>query len=185
MLISETYANDLKTMHAQDETWGAVELGFTPIISAVLKQYQASHVLDYGCGKGKLRDRLSPFLCIHRYDPGIPQWSASPEPCEFVVCVDVLEHIEPECLDDVLDDLARVTEKAGFFTVHSYAAIKTLPNGRNAHLIQEDYRWWLPKLWARFDVGVFKQTGSGFFVVVERRKFAPSQTPMLRMPTIE
>ena len=68
----------------------------------------------------------------------------------MVVCIDVLEHIEPECLDDVLDDLQRLVIKYGFFTIHTGPAQKVLPDGRNAHLTQEPLSWWNEKLESRF-----------------------------------
>ena len=49
----------------------------------------------------------------------LPELSAAPQPCAFVVCIDVLEHIEPELLGNVLDDLQRVTAGLGVFTVHT------------------------------------------------------------------
>jgi hypothetical protein len=80
--------------------------------------------------------------------------------------VDVLEHIEPDCLDDVLDDLKRVTKGIGFFTVACGPAAKVLPDGRNAHLIQEPPEWWLPKLLERFDLYTFQRMPGGFAVSV-------------------
>ena len=58
------------------------------------------------------------------YDPAIPIWTDRPEPAEMVVCIDVLEHIEPDFLESVLDDLARVTAKIGVFTVATGPAQK-------------------------------------------------------------
>jgi hypothetical protein len=55
----------------------------------------------------------------------------------MVACIDVLEHIEPKLLENVLDDLQRVTREIGFFTVSTVLAEKTLADGRNAHLIVE------------------------------------------------
>ena len=82
------------------------------------------------------------------------------------MCTDVLEHIEPDRLDEVLDDLKRVTRKMGFFVVATRAADKTLPDGRNAHLIQQERDWWLPKLAARFDVWQVRELPGEFAVAV-------------------
>jgi len=81
----------------------------------------------------------------------------------------VLEHIEPDLLDNVLDDLKRVTAGKGIFTVHTGEAVKTLPDGRNAHLIQQPPEWWLPGLIERFDLVAFNRMPMGFWVVVERK----------------
>jgi len=80
----------------------------------------------------------------------LPGLDATPEPHDLVCCIDVLEHIEPECLEDVLDDLVRVTLKNLFVNVSTSLAIQILPDGRNAHLIVEPCRWWMEKLWDRF-----------------------------------
>jgi S-adenosylmethionine:diacylglycerol 3-amino-3-carboxypropyl transferase len=69
-----------------------------------------------------------------------------PEPHDIVVCTDVLEHIEPDCLDDVLADIRRCTKKAALLVVATRPAMKTLSDGRNAHLIQEDFKWWEPHI---------------------------------------
>jgi hypothetical protein len=80
----------------------------------------------------------------------------------MVACIDVLEHIEPHLLDNVLDDLRRVTRDLLFVTVDCGPAVKVLPDGRNAHLIQQPPSWWLPKLMSRFDLRMYQYTGNGF-----------------------
>lgn len=107
-------------------------------------------VLDYGCGKSTLSHNFP--HTIKQYDPAFPRYSATPEPADIVVCTDVLEHIEPEFIDDVLDDLQRVTKKVGFFTIAMQPAKKILSDGRNAHLIIENGEWWLEKLIKRFKI---------------------------------
>jgi hypothetical protein len=107
---------------------------------------------------------------VHHYDPAIPEWAAPPAPCAFVACIDVLEHIEPALLDNVLDDLKRLTLQSGFFTVHTGPAVKRLDDGRNAHLIQQPYDWWLPKLMDRFELFAFQRDADGFFVAVTRKR---------------
>ena len=86
-----------------------------------------------------------------------------------MACIDVLEHIEPELLDNVLDDLQRVVLHVGVFTVHTGAALKVLADGRNAHLIQRSPAWWLPKFMERFELVAFNRMPQGFWVGVEAR----------------
>jgi hypothetical protein len=81
----------------------------------------------------------------------------------------VLEHIEPDYLDAVLNDLQRITARIGFFTIATGPAIKTLADGRNAHLIQKPPSWWLPRLCQRFEIVQLNREAQGFWVIVERK----------------
>ena len=167
MLISEGYRDQQTTMH-ENPAYGTASIEYAPSVTAIVNTLKITDLLDYGAGKGRLAQSLRPDhdLSIRMYEPSVEEWADTPEPTEMVCCIDVLEHVEPECLDDVIADLRRVTLKYGFFTVHTGAARKTLPDGRNAHLTQEDYRWWLPKLWERFFIQSIGHTKKGFYLVV-------------------
>ena len=84
----------------------------------------------------------------------------------MVACTDVLEHIEPDCLDHVLDHLCELAENVAFLVVATAPAQKTLADGRNAHLIVESARWWLPKLIERWDIQSFRTRPEGLFMFV-------------------
>jgi hypothetical protein len=163
----------MQTQLHQDPEYGVASVHYAPMVAQVIKAVGAHEVLDYGAGKGRLgvalRQHLQQELKIHHYDPAIPEWSAPPAPCSFVACIDVLEHIEPDLLEDVLDDLERVTARVGIFSVHTGPAKRILPNGRNAHLIQQPAAWWLPKFFARFELMSFDRMPAGFWIVVERK----------------
>ena len=169
--ISDAYRAQQAELHRTNPNYGVASVKFAPMVAQVLKQVDARELLDYGAGKGRLEGALAKLLkpapIVHKYDPAIAAWSADPNPCPFVCCIDVLEHIEPESLEAVLDDLKRVTTKVGVFTVHTGPAVKTLPDGRNAHLIQQPPRWWLEKVLARFELNMFQKVPGGFFVIVE------------------
>lgn len=107
-------------------------------------------ILDYGCGKRTLEKQLG--FPIQNYDPGIPECDVTPVPADIVVCGDVLEHIEPDCLDDVLDDIARLTKKVSILIIATFPARKHFPDGRNLHLIVESPEWWKGKLKEHFRV---------------------------------
>lgn len=106
-----------------------------------------------------LRETLLPEREVKytAYDPGVPELSEMPQPTQMVVTIDVLEHIEPDCLEDVLDHLEELTKEILFATVHTGPAGKNLPDGRNAHLIQKPSEWWLPKFQERFILKGFNQ----------------------------
>lgn len=168
MLISEEYRKEQETLH-KNPNYGVASVSFAPMVTHLIDTLGVDEMLDYGAGKGRLGQSIQPSrkVLIELYDPAMPDYCDTPTPRDFVACIDVLEHIEPDCLDTVLDDLKRVTKRYGFFTIHTGPAIKTLGDGRNAHLTQEDYRWWLPKLWERFHVHQMTHNKTGFSVVVK------------------
>ena len=106
---------------------------------------------------------------IRGYDPCIPGLDSIPEPADFVVCTDCLEHIEPDYLDNVLDDLNRVTKKIGFFAIATGPAVKILDDGRNAHLIQEGMDWWKSRLETRFKIKHAENHRRGIAFLVEAK----------------
>lgn len=117
------------------------------------------------CNLGK-HLKIDHKLQYQAYDPGVPRFSSAPVPAEMVACIDVLEHIEPEYLNGVLDDLARLTESVLFASVHTGPAIKVLSDGRNAHLTQQPLNWWLPEFMDRFELQTVQTTSEhGFFIV--------------------
>jgi hypothetical protein len=93
---------------------------------------------------------------VRNYDPGIPADSALPAPADLVVCTDVLEHIEPEHLDAVLAHIFRLAQRAVFLQIALFPAKKTLPDGRNAHLIVQPANWWLDKIGKHVGRGVWR-----------------------------
>lgn len=165
--ISEKYLEQQKELH-KNPNYGVASVSYAPLVTQLITQLGVTELLDYGCGKGRLAESIKPEheMVMELYDPSIEKYSERPSPREMVCCIDVLEHIEPELLDNVLDDLKSLTKKYGFFTIHTGPAVKVLPDGRNAHLIQEDFRWWLPKLWERFNIHSMSHTPGGFYVVV-------------------
>ncbi|HWA39920.1 MAG TPA: hypothetical protein VG873_18860 [Burkholderiales bacterium] len=171
-LISEEYRRLQEDLHG-DPFYGVASVRYAPLVADYIRRNDVRQVLDYGAGKGRLGEELDwlvPWpLEMRRYDPGVPQFSARPGPAEFVACIDVLEHIEPHLLGNVLDDLRRVTQRSGLFTVHTGAAGKVLADGRNAHLIQQPPEWWLPHFMQRFELQRFTVMPFGFWVAVNAR----------------
>jgi hypothetical protein len=173
-LISERYRAQQKMLH-DDPTkpYGTVSAAYAPIVAKLINQHQIDTLLDYGAGsrltliKTISEQRLVTRKFDYRaYEPAIEMYAKTPEPAEMVACIDVLEHIEPDFLDDVLNDLKRVTSRIGLFTVSCVPAGKVLSDGRNAHLIQEPPEWWLPKITDRFKLQTFQRQEGGFLVLV-------------------
>ena len=163
MLISDYYREQNAELH-RTQHYGHSGAKFAPEIRQLAEALGTKDILDYGCGLRTLQDALG--YEIQNYDPALPEFAGTPERADFVVCTEVLEHIEPDCLDDVLDDLVRVTRKCMFATVAHFPAVKFLPDRRNAHLIQQDFKWWLPRIWKRFTLFSFANDGGKRSIIV-------------------
>ncbi len=165
MKITPEYIEQNRKLHSGGK-YGISGGRWAGVVSELCERLQTRDVLDYGCGQRLLETSLG--WKIRNYDPCIEGFDAAPEPADIVVCTDVLEHIEPECLDDVLDDLKRVVRKEGFFLIATRPAEKFLPDGRNAHLIQQSTGWWLTRLAKGFRIGTVKELNGEFGVIVGR-----------------
>lgn len=169
-LISESYRQQQEWMHA-NTTYGVASGFFAPMVAQIIEKFEVEHLLDYGCGSRltllkSLSGKVNRRFRYHAYDPAVPEYAGEPKPCEMVACIDVLEHIEPDLLDNVLDDLQRLTKEIGFYSISTEPAEKVLPDGRNAHLILESPTWWLEKIMPRFELQTFQVIEGGCFVIV-------------------
>ena len=160
-LISPEYLAQQRDLH-DDQNYGTSGHKYAAVVREIAGLLDTQDILDYGCGKRTLERALG--YPISNYDPSIPGVDGEPRPADLVVCTDVLEHIEPDYLDNVLDDLERVTLRFLMVVVVNRAAKKILPDGRNAHLIQEPLSWWIPKFEARFSVREIRVQGTKMFI---------------------
>ena len=152
MLISDGYLDLQRQMHAAPKGYGQKGDKWAEVVAELAAPAGIATILDYGCGQGALgralRDR---GLTVGEYDPAIKAKADRPAPADLVVCTDVLEHIEPDCIEAVLDDLVRVTRRKCFLVIALTEAGKVLPDGRNAHILLRPVEWWMERLSARFD----------------------------------
>ena len=167
-VISAEYRALNRQMHESHLAYGVGGARHAATVTKMAEAMKAQSILDYGCGKGLLAQTLP--IPIWEYDPAIPGKEASPRPADLVVCTDVLEHVEPDKLGPVLADLRRCVRQVGFFTIHTGPAGKTLPDGRNTHLIQHGLEWWEKRLKAHFTVGKILKNGAELYVVVAPKK---------------
>jgi len=169
--ITEEYRKLQQELH-KNPNYGIASLEFAPLVAEIIKAAQIGSVSDYGAGKKNLFKGLQQLgitpTDYFPYDPAFPEYG-HPEPADLVCCIDVLEHIEPDLIDNVISELALITRNLGFFSVHMGPAAKFLADGKNAHLIQKPTSWWLPKFCMYFDI-VQLQThqvmGMGFWAIV-------------------
>lgn len=172
--ITEEYRALQQELH-KNPNYGVASLTFAPLVAEIIRRTGPASVSDYGAGKKNLLVGLAKAGIVPAhyfpYDPAFPEYGA-PRSADLVCCIDVLEHIEPELVDNVIAELARITTRLGFFTIHMGPAAKVLADGRNAHLIQKPSSWWLEKLIRHFEVLELQShqlMGHGFWVVVKPR----------------
>ena len=164
-VISEEYAEQNRLLHQRQAKFGYGGGQYAGRVYGLIATWQPKTVLDYGCGKGglelavrslaangsswrpingkKLRIYVTAMPEWFSYDPAIPGRETIPDlPCDMLVCTDVLEHVETEFIEETMATLARLTGKVALLTIGLRKSNKTLPDGRNAHLIIKDREWW-------------------------------------------
>jgi len=172
--ISADYLDQQRKLH-ENPHYGVASLSFAPIVADIMRQTGLKSVSDYGAGKRRLLEGLrqsgiEPTTYLP-YDPVFPEYG-EPRSADLVCCIDVLEHIEPDLVDNVIAELARLTTNIGFFSIHMGPAGKTLSDGRNAHLIQKPSSWWLKKLTDHFEIlhlQSHQMMGNGIWLIVSKK----------------
>lgn len=145
-LISPQYLEMQRTLHAAPRGYGGRGEKWAGIVLQVALKYEATSILDYGCGQGSLarvlRSQPLGAIRIDEYDPAIPGKDSRPGFADLVNVTDVLEHIEPDRLDLVLQHIRALARKVVFVVISLKETNKVLSDGRNAHLIIRPARWW-------------------------------------------
>jgi len=150
-LISEDYRKQYEAVHHSNARYGKGAHRWAGIVRHLVREHGLRDVLDYGCGKQALKASL-PELDVRGYDPAFSELAHRPEPADLLFCCDVLEHIEPEFLGSVLDELVRLTRSHGFILVSTRLANQILPDGRNAHVNVMSGPAWTRLIAERFDL---------------------------------
>jgi hypothetical protein len=172
-LITPSYAELNRKLHESRADYGAGSEKWVPVAAKLAEGNNLGSILDYGAGKGDLERCLrkhwagAPVCEVISYDPAVPGMEFK-KPCDLVICTDVLEHVEPECVEAVLDDLRDMTLGMAFVTVSTMPAEKILEDGRNAHICLRDARWWTQQLWDRFEIIRFERVGGDIRYVMAR-----------------
>ncbi len=163
MLISEDYRQQNAELLENNPKYATSGNEFRAEVRR-LSDWGRKEILDYGCGRALLQRALGPAYRVHNYDPCVPEYANPPQPAAIVYCGDVLEHVEPECLADVLADIRRCVKERGLFRICIRPSIKTLPDGRNTHLIVENQDWWEQRI---LEAG---------FTIVAKKEMEPQDT---------
>ena len=148
-MISEQYQKDLQKYRETNENWGSTGArNFGARLLAFLDERIGIYtILDFGCGTGSLRKYIEGNsdhpIGWTEYDPGVVGKESLPEGTfDLIVSIDVLEHIEPDQLTDVLDWMTRHSRAQYHYIACSPDKGPPLPDGSNAHKIVQLPIWW-------------------------------------------
>lgn len=152
-MISAEYFDCLKATRAAFPYWGSGGVRHAAPVIALLEELgiRKGTVLDYGSGVGafgeEVRRLAGARYAVTNYEPTLPQWSElAAGPFDAVVCTHVLEHVEPELLEETLDEIRSCAWRLAYIEVPHGPAKEVLVDGRNAHLIIEGPDFWLERL---------------------------------------
>lgn len=159
-VISDRQRQLNRALHDRDEEYGAgrakLEEGRLPAALRRMHELGCCHsVLDYGTGKGslveRLRRQLPAAVQVTGYDPAVEAFARRPNAAaDILTCLDVLEHVEHACIDEVLKEIAALTNQFCYLVIDLQPAAKTLPDGRNAHILLAPPEWWVGRVAQRF-----------------------------------
>ena len=153
-LVPDSEISLNKSLHETDNTFGnrGTAGGCATRLPAAITKLSAlgacNSVLDYGTGKGalveRLRQKLPSHIQIDGYDPAVQKWASKPAANKYdlVCCFDVLEHIEPGSIESVVFDISSYASKISYAVIDLQPAIKTMKDGRNAHILLAPCDWW-------------------------------------------
>ena len=144
-LYSQNYLRQLENVHNTTTKGFGNKIKKIKAFETCMEKWKPQSLLDYGCGKGAMLQQLRqkyPFLHCLGYDPAVSIYSQKPkQKFDVVFCNDVLEHVEPLYLDNVLQFIEHHSKKYVWLRIDTQPANKILSDGRNAHLIIENEDW--------------------------------------------
>jgi hypothetical protein len=159
--LSKNYKEQVKILHSKNKMGKNSKKKQPKLFNMpdFLKTYNPNSIIDYGCGSGGIVRYLSNiYSTVEGYDPCVDEYSKWPtKQYDVLVSMDVLEHIEPEYLDDNLKAIGKLFKTSAYLDIHTGASPTFLPDGRNAHLIQEQPDFWRKKILKNMDVKITKE----------------------------
>jgi len=128
-----------------------MELELADHIAQLVRDTGARSLLDYGSGKGyqylarRAHERWGGILPVC-YDPGVIHlWNKPSTTFDGVLCLDVLEHIKSDDVDEVIAELAGYARRFLYVNICCRPSGRTFPDGENIHLTVEPPDWWRRK----------------------------------------
>ncbi|MEW4531403.1 MAG: hypothetical protein ACF8PG_10405 [Maioricimonas sp. JB045] len=152
MVRNQEFIRQYRVLHQTGAYGWSSEKLIARILPEVL-ELRPHSILDYGCGQSRLVDMLQydDDVQVFRYDPAIPGIDTLPvQQADLVINTDVMEHVPEEDVDDVLDEISRISDRA-IFNIATAPARCILPNGQNAHCTVRPADWWQARLQRHFD----------------------------------
>mgnify|MGYP003137373477 FL=1 len=182
--------------HKQNPThWIGESLGeYKYQIWDIILRNKYKHILDYGSGKAKFHKLLfnnlktpgAPLnINIVAYDPGYEPFSTKPTGrFDFVMCIDVMEHVQEDKVEEVLADIFNFADDV-FLAISCYPATQTLLNGKNAHYTIKEPQWWKEKL-KPYDgkyTAVFQTRPEKGESIINKEEWNPSAETLQKLKT--
>lgn len=148
MRISPAYLEEQRRLHADPRGYGGRGDKWFKTVAVIAESMgKIDAILDYGCGQNTLAAALGGMgFRTRSYDPALPAFDAEPDASDLVVCTDVLEHVEGDCVGAVLAHLAALTRLSLFVVVSLVETSKTLSDGRQAHITLHPAEWWRARI---------------------------------------
>lgn len=145
-LVSEHY-RELLTKKHDEKPWGGAGKSWVPTIAPLLNLLPDNPtILDFGCGRGTFKPAMLEFrpdAVITEYDPGVRgKNTLQMIPVDYVVCTDVMEHVEEDMVVDTLRTLNFLAIHGVFFNIDTAPSKSFLPDGRNTHITIKPAAWW-------------------------------------------
>jgi O-methyltransferase domain len=148
-ITSTTYTEQYNELHKKNADYGASSITLFKEVSLIIEFIKPKTILDYGCGKGALINKIAqkyPSITCHKYDPSINGIETiTITEADLVINTDVLEHIPEELIDGVLEKISTLSQNV-FFNLHHGLANTILPNGENAHCTVKPPDWYHQKM---------------------------------------
>ncbi len=122
--LTTQYVKQLKHLHRTTD-FGSGGAKVPKVLQPYLSNVKS--LLDFGCGKGKFSQTIKDFnsnINVYSYDP-VTAPIELPEQVDVVYSSDVLEHVEPELLDNVLQHIDSCILLLVFQPCHSRCLLAT------------------------------------------------------------
>lgn len=131
-----------KELHQHNNKYGNTGHIYAVFIKKYLQKYSnIATILDFGCGKGTLKQELK--LDIDEYDPAIPGKETIPKNTyDLIITTDVLEHLYITEIPTICEEFLLLRPKRMLHFINTAEAKQILPDGTNAHKTIKNGTWW-------------------------------------------